>query len=272
MSSMSRLNADTNNVKENVGNGDADNKQKKLRQVAPIDGGSQRSQSKLLAAVSQAQAAKANKKSKPSSAKQLVKKKSGGSAKALARDDSKGNIATPVPEESRGVEEEVKKVFTYDLSCKGGDCKKFHYKGETGNIKDAVKSFPIELYEAIQRNQLRDNYSKNILDSDFVCSPLGRHIIDEHLKEAKSQRVVVTWWKENVAVQIKMHKYARTKVEGAAFKDKDKKPEFKVHQQEKEDAYNEVKKKQEEEYKEKLVEKVCLRIIYIYHILRVLFC
>ena len=107
---MSRLNANTNNVKEHVGNGDADNKQKKLRQVAPIDGGSQRSQSKLLAAVSQAQPAKANKKSKPSSAKQLVKKKSGGSAKALARDDSKGNIATP-EEESRGGEEDIKKVF-----------------------------------------------------------------------------------------------------------------------------------------------------------------
>ena len=261
----SRFNA-VANVKENVGNSDADNKQNKIRQVAPIDGGSQRSQSKLLAAVSQAQAAKANEKSRPSSAKQLMKKKSGGSANALARDGSKGNITTPVPQESRGIEEDVKKVYTYDLSCKGGECKKFHYIGETENIKDAVRSFPVELYEAIQRNQLSGNYTKNSLDSAFVCSPLGRHIMNEHLKEAKSQLVVFTWWKENVAVQIKMHKFARTKVEGVTFKDKDKKPEFKVHQQEKEDAYNSLKKKQEEQYKDKLVEKVCLRIFYIYYI------
>mmetsp|Transcript_25332 Transcript_25332/g.54500 ORF Transcript_25332/g.54500 Transcript_25332/m.54500 type:complete len:175 (-) Transcript_25332:218-742(-) len=71
----------------------------------------------------------------------------------------------------------------------------------------------------------------------------------------------MNWWKENVAVRVKMHKYEKRRDTDGTFDytNKEEKPEFVQHQQQKEQNWEEEKKIQEKHYQQKVLESNALQ-------------
>lgn len=160
----------------------------------------------------------------------------------------------------------VHKVITYRLSCGACNIPNVRYVGTTEkDLKDVVPRHTNELWETIRWEQVVGNAEAdaggNPNASEFGHSALGRHIIDEHCKDCKSKREVSAWWKENLVIRIKTHKYEkRPETDGTFnFLHKDKKPEFVQQQQQKEQNWEDEKKKSEEQYQQKLFEASALQ-------------
>lgn len=197
-----------------------------------------------------------------------------GAAKNSLTDESTQPSVEADQQQQQGYQYQAEK-YIYQLSCK--ICKESHkehtkYVGETHDIKATLNALPKELSEAIRTKQKSSNSDNDGCSiptqiiviapdedgkesSEFIYSPLANHIIDEHCQHLKGRREVLEWWKENVAVQIRTHKYNhKSKVKGIKFAEREA-PSFRKHQQEKESKVAEVLKKEEEQYKEKLVER-----------------
>jgi len=166
---------------------------------------------------------------------------------------------------------------TYNLSCKVCNCKSHHYTGQTDDLMSTLKELPNSLSRSIKTQQRRTSNEEGrylyksvlVIDesvssntentdastADFLSSPFAKHVINQHLQDAKGKKDVINWYKENVAVKIKTHKCEkRNTVEGMAFKEKQK-PKFVIQQEEKEEEVKQILKREEEQYKEKLVER-----------------
>ena len=242
--------------------------------TAPFDerqGGVNRSQSKLLAAVKEKEH-----KNRRKSYKQIqLETKTIGSFSTVtldtALDDStdKKNVKQQQQQQQQG--------GTYNLSCKVCNCKSHHYTGQTDDLMSTLKELPNLLSRSLKTQQRRSSNGEGrylyksviVIDesvsshtentdastADFLSSPFAKHVINQHLQDAKGKKDVINWFKENVAVKIKTHKYEKKpSVEGMSFKAKQK-PKFVIQQEEKEEEVKKILKREEEQYKEKLVER-----------------
>ena len=90
--------------------------------------------------------------------------------------------------------------------------------------------------------------------NDFLTSSFAKHIINEHLQDAKGKRDIINWFKENVAIKIKTHKCEKRNTDAIPSKAKQK-PKFVLQQEEKEEEVKQILKREEEQYKEKVFER-----------------
>ena len=235
-------------------------------------GVNQQSQSKLLAAVKE----KENKNRRKSYKQIQLETKTIGSFSAVTLDTALDDSTINNKKDNEGKPQRV----TYNLSCKVCNCNcNHHYMGktDTDNIMITLKELPNLLSKGIKTQQRRtsngggrylykqvividESVSSNTENTDastadFLSSPFAKHVINQHLQDAKGKKDVINWFKENVAVKIKTHKCEkRQTVEVMSFK-ANQKPKFVIQQEEKEEEAKQVLKKAEEQYKEKLVER-----------------
>ena len=240
----------------------------------------QQSQSKLLAAVKEKEH-----KNKQKSYKEIqLEIKTIGSFSAVTLDTELDDSTI-----NKKNDEQKPQRVTYNLSCKVCNCKNYHYMGKTDteNIMATLKELPNLLSKSIRTQQRRTSNGSgrylyntcNVIDesvsshtdntdastNDFLSSPFAKHIINEHLQNAKGKRDIINWFKQNVEIKIKRHKYEKKpSVEGMSFKAKEK-PKFVIQQEEKEEEVKKVLKKAEEEYKEKLVERNVLTNEHVFY-------
>lgn len=165
----------------------------------------------------------------------------------------------------------VHKVLEYRLSFKdcggGGATAGICYTGTTGqnDVKTAVGSLPRELWKIAKRKKQQqqrrrsDAASDCQVGDDFASSEFVRHIIDVHLDDFSSKEDVLSWWKANVAIRIKTHLYEKRQTDGTFdFVDKEKKAIFVQHQHEKEQHYEEVKRRHDAALQERLAQSSVL--------------
>jgi len=230
------------------------------------------SQSRLLAAVKEKEH-----KNRRKSYKQIqLETKTIGSFSAVTLDTALDDSTINNKKDNEGKQQ----GGTYNLSCKVCNCKSHHYTGQTDDLMSTLKELPNSLSRSIKTQQRRTSNEegrylyKSVLvidesvssntentdasSADFLSSPFAKHVINQHLQDAKGKKDVINWYKENVAVKIKTHKYEKKpSVEGVSFKAKQK-PKFVIQQEEKEEEVKKILKREEEEYKEKLAERNAL--------------
>ena len=236
-------------------------------------GVNKQSQSKLLAAVKEKEH-----KNRRKSYKQIqLETKTIGSFSAVTLDTALDDSTINNKKDNEGKPQRV----TYNLSCKVCNCN-HHYMGktDTDNIMITLKELPNLLSRSLKTQQRRSSNEEGrylyksvlVIDEsvsshtdntdastvDFLTSSFAKHIINQHLQDAKGKKEVINWFKENVAIKIKTHKYEKKpSVEVMSFKAKQK-PKFVIQQEEKEEEVKKVLKREEDQYKEKLVERNAL--------------